>query len=59
MLTFAVVGSGQRTCATAVEICALPRTTEVSYPVLREQGWQVRLYEDTRVPFSESAVFED
>jgi len=53
LLTFAVVGSGQRACATAVEICALLRTAEVSYPMLREQGWQVHLYEDTEVPFSD------
>jgi predicted nucleic acid-binding protein len=53
LLTFAVMGSGQRACATAVEICALLRTAEVSYPVLREQGWQVHLYEDTKVPFSD------
>jgi NADH dehydrogenase FAD-containing subunit/uncharacterized membrane protein YphA (DoxX/SURF4 family) len=53
LLTFAVVGSGQRACATAVEICALLRTAEVSYRVLREQGWQVHLYEDTKVPFSD------
>ena len=52
-LTFAVVGSGQRACAAAVEICALLRTAEVSYPVLREQGWQVHLYEDTEVPYSD------
>src|SRR5215472_12436310 len=53
LLTFAVVGSGQRACATAVEICALLRTAKVSYPVLCEQGWQVHLYEDTKVPFSD------
>src|SRR5215472_12635086 len=53
LLTFAIVGSGQRACAIAVEICALLRTAEVSYPVLREQGWQVHLYEDTKVPFSD------
>jgi NADH dehydrogenase FAD-containing subunit/uncharacterized membrane protein YphA (DoxX/SURF4 family) len=53
LLTFVVVGSGQRACATAVEICALLRTAEVPYPVLREQGWQVHLYGDTKVPFSD------
>jgi NADH dehydrogenase FAD-containing subunit/uncharacterized membrane protein YphA (DoxX/SURF4 family) len=56
LLTFAVVGSGQRACATAVEICALLRTAEVSYPVLRQGGWQVHLYEDTKVPFSDFEV---
>jgi NADH dehydrogenase FAD-containing subunit/site-specific recombinase XerD/uncharacterized membrane protein YphA (DoxX/SURF4 family) len=53
LLTFAVVGSGQRACATAVEMCALLRTAEASYPVLREQGWQVHLYEDSRELFSD------
>jgi NADH dehydrogenase FAD-containing subunit len=44
LLTFAVVGSGQRACATAVELCQMLRTAEVSYPVLREHGGQVYLY---------------
>jgi NADH dehydrogenase FAD-containing subunit len=33
LLTFAVAGSGQRACATAVELCQMLRTAEVSYPV--------------------------
>jgi NADH dehydrogenase FAD-containing subunit/uncharacterized membrane protein YphA (DoxX/SURF4 family) len=53
LLTFAVVGSGQRSCATAVELCEMLRTAEVSYPVLRDHGWQVHLYEDTKAPFSD------
>jgi NADH dehydrogenase FAD-containing subunit/uncharacterized membrane protein YphA (DoxX/SURF4 family) len=53
LLTFSIVGSGQRSCATAVEICEMLRTAEVSYPVLREHGWQVHLYEDTKVPFTD------
>jgi NADH dehydrogenase FAD-containing subunit len=53
LLTFAVVGSGQRACATAVELCQMLRTVEVSYPVLREHGWQVYLYEDTKIPFTD------
>jgi NADH dehydrogenase FAD-containing subunit/uncharacterized membrane protein YphA (DoxX/SURF4 family) len=53
LLTFAVVGSGQRACATAVELCQMLRTAEVSYPVLREHGWQVYLYEDTKMPFTD------
>ncbi len=52
-LTFAVIGSGQRACATAVEISAMLETAKTSYPVLREHGWQVHLYEDTHVPFSD------
>ena len=56
LLTFAVIGSGQRSCATAVEICEMLRTAQVSYPVLRDQGWRVHLYEDTQVPFS---IFEE
>ncbi len=53
LLTFAVIGSGQRACATAVEIASMLETVKVSYPVLRNQGWQVHLYEDTKVPFSD------
>jgi NADH dehydrogenase FAD-containing subunit/uncharacterized membrane protein YphA (DoxX/SURF4 family) len=53
LLNFAVVGSGQRSCATAVELCAMLRTAEVSHPVLRNHGWQVHLYEDTKVPFTD------
>jgi NADH dehydrogenase FAD-containing subunit len=53
LLTFAVVGSGQRSCATAVELCEMLRTAEVSYPVLRDHGWQVHLYEDTKAPFTD------
>ncbi len=53
LLTFSVVGSGQRSCATAVEICEMLRTAEVSYPALLEHGWQVHLYEDTKVPFTD------
>lgn len=53
LLTFAVIGSGQRACSTAVEITAMLETAKVSYPVLREHRWQVHLYEDTNVPFSD------
>lgn len=53
LLTIAVIGSGQRACATAVEVAALLRTATVSYPVLREQGWQVWLYEDTDKPYTD------
>jgi NADH dehydrogenase FAD-containing subunit len=49
LLTFAVLGSGQRACATAVELCQMLRTAEASYPVLSEHGWEVYLYEDTKV----------
>lgn len=52
LLTFAVIGSGQRGCATAVEICEMLQTAKTSYPVLREHGWQVQLYEDTKIPYS-------
>ncbi|MGE3743515.1 MAG: cyclic nucleotide-binding domain-containing protein, partial [Geminicoccaceae bacterium] len=53
LLTIAVIGSGQRACATAVEVAALLRTATVSYPVLQEQAWQVWLYEDTSRPYSD------
>lgn len=53
LLTFAVVGSGQRACATAVELCEMLRTAEASYPVLHGRNWRVHLYEDTKVPFSD------
>jgi len=53
LLTFAVVGSGQRSCATAVELCEMLRTAEVSYPVLRKHGWHVHLYEDADAPFTD------
>jgi NADH dehydrogenase FAD-containing subunit len=52
LLSFAVIGSGQRACATAVEIGQMLETAKTAYPVLRENGWTVSLYEDTRVPFS-------
>ena len=53
LLTIAVIGSGQRACATAVEAAALLRTAAVSYPMLHERGWQVWLYEDTSQPYSD------
>jgi NADH dehydrogenase FAD-containing subunit/uncharacterized membrane protein YphA (DoxX/SURF4 family) len=52
LLTFAVVGSGQRSCATAVELCQMLKTAEVSYPVLRQQGWRVQLHEDAKAAFT-------
>ena len=53
LLTFAVVGSGQRSCSTAVELCEMLRAAEASYPVLRQHGWRVYLYEDTHAPFTD------
>lgn len=53
LLTIAVIGSGQRACATAVEVAALLRTAASSYPVLRDEGWQVWLYEDTATPYTD------
>ena len=53
LLTFAVIGSGQRACATAEEINAMLETAQPSYGVLRDQGWRVHLYEDIKVPFSD------
>lgn len=53
LLTFAVIGSGQRACATAEEICEMLKTARTSYPVLREHGWKVCLYEDIKIPFSD------
>ena len=52
LLSFAVIGSGQRSCATAVEICEMLKTVETSYPILKEHGWRVHLYEDSKAPFS-------
>jgi len=52
LLSFAVIGSGQRSCGTAVEICEMLKTVQASYPVLKQHGWQVRLYEDSKAPFS-------
>lgn len=52
LLSFAVIGSGQRSCATAVEIGQILDTAKTAYPVLRDHGWKVSLYEDTRQPFS-------
>ena len=40
-------------CSTAVELCEMLRTAEVSYPVLREHGWQASLYEDTKAPYTD------
>jgi len=53
LLTFAVIGSGQRACATAEEINAMLETAQPSYGVLRDKGWRVHLYEDIKVPFSD------
>lgn len=53
LLTFAILGSGQRACATAVELCRMLETARVSYPVLRETAWQVHLYEDAHAPFTD------
>ncbi len=53
LLTFAVIGSGQRACSTAVEICEMLETAKSSYAVLRDEGWKVCLYEDSKVPFSD------
>jgi NADH dehydrogenase FAD-containing subunit len=52
LLSFAVIGSGQRSCATAVEIGQMLTAAKIAYPVLRELGWKVSLYEDARSPFS-------
>ncbi|MFM8333134.1 MAG: cyclic nucleotide-binding domain-containing protein [Candidatus Methylumidiphilus sp.] len=56
LLSFAVIGAGQRACATAVEIGQILETAKTAYPVLRDHGWTVRLYEDSRSWFS---AFED
>jgi len=52
LLTFAVIGSGQRACASAVEICEMLNAAEPSYRVLKQHGWKVHLYEDTKIPYS-------
>ena len=51
LLSFAVIGSGQRSCATAVEIGQILETAKTDYPVLGN-GWKVSLYEDTRTAYS-------
>lgn len=53
LLTFAVIGSGQRACGTAEEICAMLETAKPSYPILQTEGWKVNLYEDIKIPFSD------
>ena len=53
LLTVAVIGSGQRACAAAVEVAAFLRTAASSYPVLRDQGWHVWLYEDAAKPYTD------
>ena len=53
LLSFAVIGSGQRACGAAEEICAMLETAKPSYPVLQTEGWQVTLYEDIKIPFSD------
>ena len=53
LLTFAVIGSGQRACASAEEITQMLETAKPSYGVLRDHGWNVHLYEDIKVPFSD------
>ena len=53
ILTFAVIGTGQRACGTAEEISAMLATARSSYPVLQNLGWTVNLYEDTRIPYSD------
>jgi NADH dehydrogenase FAD-containing subunit len=53
LLTFAVIGSGQRACATAEEINAMLETAKPSYRVLKDDAWRVHLYEDIKVPFSD------
>lgn len=53
LLTFAVIGSGQRACGTAEEISAMLETAKPSYPILQAEGWAVRLYEDIKIPFSD------
>lgn len=53
LLTFAVIGSGQRACGTAEEISAMLETAKPSYPILQTEGWQITLYEDIKIPFSD------
>lgn len=45
LLRFAVVGSGELAGSLAVEIGQMLRATEHAYPVLRQAGWQVHLYQ--------------
>ncbi len=53
LLTFAVIGSGQRACGTAEEIAAMLETAKPSYPILQSEGWRITLYEDIKIPFSD------
>jgi len=53
LLTFAVIGSGQRACGTAEEISAMLETAKPSYPILQTEGWKISLYEDIKIPFSD------
>lgn len=46
LLNIAVAGSSETACSVAAEMCQMLQSMEHSYPVLRESGWWVRLYEN-------------
>jgi NADH dehydrogenase FAD-containing subunit len=46
LLTFAIIGFGECASAIAVEVSQILRTAESSYPVLRDSGWQVHLFQE-------------
>ncbi|MDD2660954.1 MAG: BLUF domain-containing protein [Methylococcales bacterium] len=46
LLTFAIIGSGECASAIAVEVSQILRAAEPSYPVLRDSGWQVHLFQE-------------
>ncbi|MGR9074419.1 MAG: BLUF domain-containing protein [Gammaproteobacteria bacterium] len=52
-LSVAIIGSGELACSVAAEICQMLRAMAPSYPVLRDTGWQVHLYEDSEYVYSD------
>ena len=53
LLTFAIIGFGECASAIAVEVSQILRTAESSYPVLRDSGWQVHLFQEQRQLWSD------
>jgi len=52
LLNFAVIGSGELACSVAAELCQMLRAMGQSYPVLRDLGWQVHLFDDPDYGYS-------
>nr|WP_305908608.1 FAD-dependent oxidoreductase [Methylomarinum sp. Ch1-1]MDP4521452.1 FAD-dependent oxidoreductase [Methylomarinum sp. Ch1-1] len=52
-LSVAIIGSGELACSVAAEICQMLRAMTPSYPVLRDSGYQVHLYEDPEYVYAD------